>query len=973
MITIARSLPRVLVASLGIALTASSFGTGSAAQIEPTSLANVLHWRNVGPLRAGRTLAVTGVPGDPYRFYMGTVAGGVWTTANAGRTWTPLFDGQPVASVGAIALDPRDPKTIYVGTGEADMRSDIVHGAGMFKSTDAGASWKRIGLEATRNIGRILVDPANPQTIYVAALGHAFGPNAERGIYKSTDGGTTWLPILQKDANTGAIDLAFDPSDSRTIYASLWQTRRPPWEVYPPSNGPGSGLYKSSDAGATWKPIANGLPTAGLGKIGIAVAPTNPKRVYAIVDAKDGGLYRSDDAGATFAKIDDEKRIWGRGWYFEHVAVDPKNADRVYVSNTSVYRSDDAGKSFTAIKGAPGGDDYHQLWIDPTAPERMVLASDQGTIVSVDGAKTWSSWYNQSTAQIYHIAADDRFPYWLYGAQQDSGAVAVPSRSFHRSISARDWRPITAGGESDEIATDPAHPGVVFGGRVDREDLATSVTRSVGERTEDDDRANWTLPLVRSLADPKALYASHAKIYRSRDGGNTWKTVSPDLTRANYPTPANLDAPTAADADDANPRRGVVYAIAPSPIDRNHVWAGTDDGMLWVTANATAAKPTWRNVTPPAIGPWSTVASIEASHTKPATAWAAINRHRLDDDTPLILETRNDGKSWTTLTTGLPNDAPVNVVREDPKRPGLLYAGTETGVFANLGASGSWMPLQMNLPTTSVRDLLVHDDDLAIATHGRGFWILDDVQPVRNAAALGGTTLLAPSVAIRVRPGDDEGTPLPLDEPLLENPPSGAILDYALANDARGPVALEIADAAGTVVRRLASDDPVPPIDPSKLDIPAFWVVPRAVPAASAGPHRFVWDLHAASTGARVRRGGDAGPWVPPGNYRVRLLVDGRALATRTLVVKRDPRIAATDADLGVQYAFSNDVARLRALVASNAESEPNAARKMTLAALRDAFGALYASAQSGDEAPTTTERATLRALRARAKALGIG
>ncbi len=960
-----------LVAALVLASSAPSVSAAPAAPSD--AYAASLHWRNVGPLRAGRSLAVTGVPGDPYHFYMGSVDGGVWATANAGRTWTPIFDGQPVASIGAIAVAPSDPATIYVGTGEADMRSDIVHGGGMFVSHDAGATWTRIGLEATRNIGRIIVDPHDAKTVYVAALGHAFGPNVERGVFKSTDGGATWTAILQKDANTGAIDLAFDPSDPKTIYASLWQTRRPPWEVYPPSNGPGSGLYKSTDAGATWKPLANGLPTAGLGKIGIGVALSDPKRVYAIVDAKDGGLYRSDDAGATFAKIDDEKRIWTRGWYFEHVIVDPKNADRVYVSNTSVYRSDDAGKSFTAIKGAPGGDDYHQLWIDPTAPERMILASDQGTIVSVDGAKTWSSWYNQSTAQIYHIAADDRFPYWLYGAQQDSGAAAVPSRSFHRSISARDWRPINAGGESDEIVADPAHPGTIFGGRVDREDLATGTTRSVAEDNaeEHDERANWTLPLVRSQADPKALYASHARIYRSRDGGNSWQTVSPDLTRATYPVPANLDAPTAADADDTNPRRGVVYAIAPSPILTARLWAGTDDGLIWTSGDA---GRTWSNVTPPSMGPWSTVSSLDASHFDAGTAYAAINRHRLDDDTPIVLRTRNYGKTWETIVNGLPATDPVNVVRGDRHRRGLLFAGTESGVSVSFDDGASWKPLQRNLPSVSVRDLIVHQSDLAIATHGRGFWIMDDIRPLRAYKPELETTsyLVAPRPTIRVRPGDDEGTPLPPEETLLENPPTGAMLDYQLASTTTGPIAITIATANGAVIRRYASDDPVVPVDPTKLDIPAFWVVPAQPPAATPGFHRFVWDLHTQPIGVRTRRGGDVGPWVPPGTYVVRLTAGGKTV-TQNLVIRRDPRIAATDADLQTQYAFSTAVATLRIHANDALAKTTDAARKTKLQALRDAAGALYASTQSGDDAPTATERHEFTVLQARAKALNIG
>ena len=449
------------------------------AQQYDANLFSGLHWRLIGPFRGGRSNGVTGVPGHPNMFYFGSVGGGVWKSENSGRTWAPVFDAQPVGSIGAIAVAPSRPEVVYVGTGEADMRSQISFGNGMYKSTDAGKTWTHIGLENTRQIGRVLVDPGNPDVVFVAALGHAYGANPERGVYRSTDGGVSWRRILEKGDSVGSIDLAFDPQNSRTIYAALWNVRRPPWSIYPPSYGPGGGIFKSTDGGDTWHQLASGLPTERVGRIGLAVAPTSANRVYAIVDAKEGGLFRSDDAGASWSKMSNDPRIWGRGWYFCNVVVDPKDPETLYVSNTSVYRSNDGGKTWTAIKGAPGGDDYHQLWIYPDDPNRMIVASDQGTVVSVDGAATWSSWYNQPTAQLYHVSPDYRFPYWADGAQQDSGAIGVPTRSAHNEISIADWTGLCAGNESGYTAPDPLHPEILFGGTVTRCNLLTGETRNV--------------------------------------------------------------------------------------------------------------------------------------------------------------------------------------------------------------------------------------------------------------------------------------------------------------------------------------------------------------------------------------------------------------------------------------------------------------------------------------------------------------
>lgn len=924
----------------------------SASAAPPPAVFSGLHWREIGPYRGGRTLAVTGVPGDPLAFYFGAVGGGVWSSENAGHTWSPIMDGQPVSSIGAIAVAPSDPRTIYVGSGEADMRSDIIGGNGMYVSHDAGKTWRASGLEATQQIGRIVVDPHDAKTVYVAALGHAYAPNPERGVFKSIDGGATWRRVLFRDENSGAIDLALDPHDPQTIYASLWQTRRPPWSVYPPSNGPGSGLYKSADGGATWKHLS-GMPQIGLGKIGLAVAPSEPSRVYAIVDAKDaGGLYRSDDAGAHWLRIDGEKRIWGRGWYFCHVAVDPHDADRVYVSNTSLYRSTDGGAHFTAIKGAPGGDDYHMLWIDPTQSARMILASDQGTIVTTDGARTWSSWYNQPTAQIYRVATDDAFPYRVYGAQQDSGSLEIASRTPGLGISMRDWHPLNAGGESDYIAPDPRDSRIVYGGRVTREDLTTRENGDVAPTLglPGDFRTTWTLPLVFSQADPTHLYASHQQIFETTDGAASWHAISQDLTLPNPTIPATLDPTTAADHLPGKPR-GVVYTLAPSPVRFGTMWAGTDDGTVHLTQNNGSS---WLNVSPPGVGPWNKITLIEASHADPAEAYVAVDRHRLDDRTPYVYRTRDYGVTWKLISSGIAQGSFLNGLREDPQRRGLLFAATETGVFVSFDDGDAWQSLQLDMPNVSVRDLTIRGDDLVLATHGRGFWILDHLAPLRqwgSDVAIAPSHLFAPAASVRTRPGDDEGTPLPPETPQGENPAFGVPIDYSLAAKPSGPVVFEILDAGGAVVRRYASDDLVAPVDPASLTIPAFWIVRPAAPSAAVGMHRFYWDFRYAAprgTVATPDDTGDAGRapegvWAPPGHYAIRMTAGG-ASQTQNFDVVRDPRIRATDADLRANFDLARQVEALRAAVPAGATAQSAA------------LDALLASLESADAAPTKTQ-----------------
>ncbi len=943
----------IALGSLLVLFTGLAAAPAPAQPVDPGTF-SALRWRLVGPFRAGRCVTATGVPGEPDVFYFGSVGGGVWRTVDAGRTWQPVFDAEPVGSIGAMAVAPSDPRVLYVGSGEADMRSQISYGNGMYRSADGGVTWTHIGLDDTRQIGRVLVDPHDPDVVYVAALGHAYGPNEQRGVFRSRDGGRTWQRVLFKDADTGAIDLAFDPRDSRVIFASLWQTRRPPWNIYPPSNGPGSGLYRSADGGDTWQRISgHGLPSEGLGRIGIAVAPTDPQRVYLIVDADKGGLYRSDDGGGTWRLADAESRIWQRGWYFGRVAVDPKDADTVYVMNTAMYRSTDGGATFTSIKGAPGGDDYHFLWIDPDRPQRMIVATDQGTIVTVDAGATWSSWYNQPTAQLYHVAADNGFPYWVWGAQQDSGALGTPTRSDHRAITFRDWEPCPAGGESGTLAPDPLDPDVIYGGAVERWDRRSGEVRDVSPTLAfpGDYRRAWTLPLVFSERDPHELYFANQFLFRTTDGGKSWRRISPDLTREDPGVPPNLDPATAADAP-AGRRRGVIYAIAPSPVRAGEIWVGTDDGLIQVTRDDGA---TWHDVTPRALTPWSKVAMLVVSRFDPDTVYAAVDRHRLEDVRPYLYRTADGGKTWRNVTAGIPDGDYLNCVREDPVRRGLLFAGTEMGVEVSFDGGDHWQSLQRNLPAVSVRDLAIHEGDLIAATHGRSFWVMDDMTPLREAGAKvteNGAYLFAPRPAWRQRPGSDDGTPVPKDEPAAENPPAGVAIDYYLKVAPRQPVVLEVLDGAGRLVRRFASDEKERPVNPAALQFPASWVAPEPVLSASRGMHRWMWDLHwTGRGGARAYPGGwrgvSGGPWVVPGTYTVRLTVEGASI-TRPLTVTMDPRVKASAADLREQLEVSMRVMR--------AQDGVSAAITEAEGLLRGARSAQKAAAGAGPEVAASLE-----------------
>ena len=901
-------------------------------QIE--SLSSGLRWRMLGPFRGGRVPAASGVPGRPNEFYFGSANGGVWKTIDGGRVWKPVFDGQPIASIGAVAVAPSAPDVVYVGSGESTLRDSAGFGNGVYKSTDGGATWTHLGLADTQHIGKIAVHPRDPNTVFVAAIGHLYAANAERGVFRSRDGGRTWQKVLFKNADVGAVEVVIDPSNPEVVYAGLWNTRRPPWYTYAPTNGPGGGIFKSTDGGTTWTQLTNGLPPQGIGRTGIAVAPSDSRRVYAVVDCLvpdanapavpdgaparpggpatqpgQGGFFRSDDGGQTWTRLSNDQALWGRGWYFEKLTVDPKNADIVYVPNVAVNRSMDGGHTWVALRGSPGGDDYHQPWVSPDDPNTMIVASDQGAVITRNARAddprdvTWSSWLNQPTAQIYHVSVDYRFPYWVTGAQQDSGAVAVRSRGKFAEISMRDWEPIGAGGESGYTAGDALHPGIIFGGTGERYDLennipirgTTAQPMPNGERP----RADWTQPLVFSRADRKALYYANQYVFKTVDGAVTWKQISPDLTRPDDGEVPNLDAAAAAQVD-RNGKRGVIYTIAPSPVQAPLLWIGTDDGVIQLS---TSDGGSWQNVTPREMTPWSRVTMIEASHFDPSTAYASVDRHQLQDFEPYIYRTRDMGKSWQKITRGLPAGVYVHTVKEDPMRRGLLFAGTEQGAFISFDDGDGWQPLQLNLPLTSVRDFEVYENDLIVATHGRGFWVIDDISPLRQvtpAVLAGDAHLFQPADYVNVEESGDNGTPLQKDEPQAPNPPNGAAIDYYLKADATGPVTLDILGANGDVLHTFASGGTAEGTSPGGggrgarfgrggggiPNVSPLWR-PTPEPFSSrAGMHRVYWNPVSYPSGGRGF-GRQGTPMT--GTFTVRMTAGGKTY-TQRFTVKPDPR-----------------------------------------------------------------------------------
>ena len=888
------------------------------AQTVPPELFSALKWRLIGPFRGGRAVAVAGIPGNATTFYFGAVGGGIWKTTDAGVVWKPIFDSQHVASIGALAVAPSDPQVIYAGTGESDIRSNLSSGDGVYKSTDGGQTWSNIGLGDTKQISRIMIDPRDARVVYVAALGHAYTPNTERGVFKSTDGGANWTKVLDQGPDIGASDLAIATANSDILFATMWRARRPPWSTYAPIGGPGSGLYRSRDGGATWMRVTGtGLPDGDWGRTAVGVS-ADGKRVYALIDAKKGGLYRSDDGGDTWTLANSDRRITSRAWYFGSITVDAQNSDIIYIPNVALYRSEDGGKTISVLRGAPGGDDYHQIWIDPKDSSRMVLATDQGTTVSVNYGKTWSTWYNQPTAQLYHVITDDRFPYAVYGNEQDSGAVGVWSRGDSGQITPRDWFS-ASGSESGYIAPDPNDPNILYVsetyGGVSRFDLRTSFSQNVtpwpvpswgSEIADRKYRDPWTPVLLFSPFDKKTLYLGTQFVMKTLDGGLHWETISPDLTGSTRREgDKKPDGPPT--VENAKQRGyGVVYTIAPSGLNGDLIWAGADTGLIHITRDGGKA---WKDITPKGLTDWSKISLIEASHFDAAEAYAAVDRHRLDDRQPYLYRTRDYGATWQSITNGISEPSFLRAVREDPHVRGLLYAATEFGVYVSFDDGDHWQSLQLNLPVTAVHDLVVHGDDLVIATHGRSFWILDDITPLRqtsDAMKAGAAWLYQPGTAMRVDNDGFLGTPLPPEEPTAENPPNGAVIDYYLKS-AASQVKLEILDGQQKLVRRFSSSGGKEKSFPL-MAIAERWFPEHQTVETDRGMHRFVWNLSWGGSGGESEGPqpeddffSPHGPRAVPGNYQVSLTVDGKTW-TQALKVAMDPRSAATTEELGKQF-----------------------------------------------------------------------
>jgi photosystem II stability/assembly factor-like uncharacterized protein len=869
-----------------------------------------MQWRQIGPFRGGRALTIEGVPGEPDTYYFGAVAGGVWKTTDGGANWKPLFDKEPISSIGAIAIAPSDHNVIYAGTGEAAIRGNTSYGTGVFKSIDAGKTWQNAGLKDSRQIGALIVDPRNADVVLVAALGHAFGPNQERGIFRTTDGGKTWTKVLSKDENTGGIDVVFDPHNPNIVFASLWQARRQPW--FFSSGGPGSGLYRSEDNGVTWKHLeGNGLPDGILGKIGIAVSGADPNRIYAIIEAKEGGLYRSDDAGQHWSRINEDGRFRQRAWYFSNVYADPKSADTVYLLNTGLFRSVDGGKTFNLLPARHG--DHHGLWIDPQNPTRIGNANDGGVNISTDGGKTWTTQNNQPTAQFYHVAVDNAFPYHIYGAQQDNSSVGIASRTDWGAIGPADWF-VAGGGECGFVVPDPRDWHIIYSnneGYITRYDKSKKEVQDVSVWPLDNSghgaadlvhRFQWVSPLMLSPHNPDVLYTGAECVFKSADHGHTWTQISGDLTRNDKSKQQPSGGPLTNDITSVE-YYDTIFALAESPIKKGTLWAGTDDGLVHVT---TDDGQHWSKVMPK-IPEWSTVDLIDPSPHDGNTAYIAVDRHKLDDFKPYIFKTTDLGKTWTAITSGIPDGSYVHAVREDPKQRGLLYAGTETGVFVSFDDGAHWQSLQLNLPVSPIHDLVVKDDDLVVATHGRSFWVLDDLTPIRQLNKQLLTTdviLYQPQTALRLH----YPTEFDRRQPVGDNPPAGAIIDYYFKSLPKDEVSLDILDASGKVVRHLSSKEKKegeqPPEWPDRVERP------KTIPA-NEGMNRFAWDLRSDDPvqipGAFYSGEGPKGPLALPGDYQVKLAVGGKS-QTAPLHLAIDPRTKGAEPALQKQFTLSMQV-----------------------------------------------------------------
>lgn len=950
---------------------------GTTAQTVDPAYFNAMKWRCIGPHRGGRTVGAVGVPSQPNVFYIGVNNGGVWKTTDFGRTWKPIFDDQPTGSVGDVVVSPSNPNVIYVGSGEGLQRPDLSVGDGIYKSSDGGKTWVNTGLQEAQQIGGLAIDPKNENRVFAAALGHPYGPNEQRGVYRTLDGGKTWERVLYKDENTGAIQVTIDPNNSNIIYADMWAGRQGPWENGA-WNGKESGLFKSVDGGNTWKKLINGLPTTeqGLGRIGFCIAPSNSNRLYATVDAgKYGGIYRSDDAGENWQLINPDERLWGRGSDFAEVKADPKNADIVYSANVVTWKSTDAGKTWSAFRGAPGGDDYHRIWINPDNSNIMLIASDQGAVITVNGGETFSSWYNQPTAQFYHVSADNDFPYNVYSGQQESGSVGIASRSNDGQITYREWHPVAAE-EYGYVVADPLNPNIVYGGKLSRYDKRNGQSQNIAPEAVRSGKYRFlrTAPVLFSPIDKKTLYYAGNVLFKTTDGGNKWDIISPDLSRESWDIPAAVGVYTKEDMKKM-PRRGVIYTVAPSYVDINTIWCGTDDGLIHITRDG---GKTWTNVTPPAITSWSKVSLMDASHTNANTAYAAVNRIRCDDQRPHIYKTTDGGKTWTEIVNGLPND-PINVVKEDPVRKGLLFAGSERAVYVSFDDGTNWQSLRLNMPATSIRDLVIKDDDLVIGTHGRSFWILDDITPLRQLdekLSASPVILYQPQNAYRVRWSMYPDTPVPPDEPAGQNPPDGAIINYFL-NEEASDVKLEIYDTKLSItisdkqlpqyrtqinklVRTYSSKDTLYTIPPN--NVPPYWIRPQQILSSAAGCHRFMWDMHYQPlnvppsypiSATPVNTAPDpTSPWVLPGIYIAKLTVDGKEFF-QAFRVKMDPRVKISAKDLQLQHDLSvtcyNYIQKCMSDLRTTSDKDKNAALRKSLGS----FTTLQNLLQDGDWPPT--------------------
>jgi len=871
-----------------------------------------MHYRLIGPFRGGRSLTAAGIPGDPTTYYFGATGGGVWKSTDGAMTWTSVFDKEGTSSIGSIAVANSNHNILYVGTGEACIRGNISHGDGVYRSLDGGKTWKNTGLRDSRAIGKVIVNPTNPDIAFVAALGHPYGPNAERGIFRTTDGGKTWEKVLYKDENTGGVDVAFDPHNPNILFAALWQARRTSWGMT--SGGPGSGLYRSSDGGTTWKHIEeHGLPKGPYGKIGLAVA-ANSDRVYALIEAHnpDGGLYRSDDGGESWELVNPNHSLWQRPWYYMHVIADPRDENVLYIMDVDTYKSTDGGHLFNKVH-VPHGDN-HGLWIDPMNTRRMIASNDGGVTVTLDGGKTWTLEDNQPTAQFYHVITDTATPYRVYGAQQDSGTVAIVSRSDDGSIGASNWYDV-GGGEAGYIAPDPRDPDIVFAadyqGNITRYDRHTGQVKEITEQPELSDahgaanlehRFQWTAPVMLSVHDPNTLYHGGERLFKTTDGGVHWQAISPDLTR-NDKSKQQVSGGDITLDDSGTEYYDTIFAIAESPLTKGLLWVGTDDGLIQLTQDE---GKTWTNVTPKDLPEWSRISLIDASPHDAGTAYVAVDRHQFDDLRPYIYKTSDYGKSWTKLTAGIPDTTFVRAVREDPKKRGLLYAGTEQGVFVSFNDGAKWRPLQLNLPTTPVHDLVVKNNDLVVATHGRAFWILDDIAPLRQYSddvAKKDAFLYTPATAYRIQAG--AGGERHASKRTGQNPPSGAVIYYSLkdAPKADTEAKIEILDASGKVIRKYSSaefatlEEPPDPDDKKQ----------EKELKPEAGLNRFVWDLRY-DEAHRVPGyylweygSGARGPVAVPGHYQVRLTV-GAETQTAAFDLKLDPRVNVSQADLEQQF-----------------------------------------------------------------------